>query len=283
MVTLAQRLADATQLLASVTETPRLDAEILLAHALGISRARLLARLQGPCNAPGFDAMLERRLAYEPIAYILGEWEFFSLSFRVTPPLLVPRPETEHLVEIVLEWIESGPATILDVGTGTGCVAVAIAATAPKARLVATDISPDALGLALANAERWGVADRIEFRAGDLFEALPAPSPAFDVICSNPPYVEESAWAGLPPVIRLYEDPHALLAGPDGLAVIRRLVGHARRYLRPGGLLAFEIGMGQDRAVREMLSSNGYEHVGFRRDLACIERIAFAHAPDHNG
>jgi len=279
MLTLGERLAKAAQLFVLVTDTPRLDAEILLAHALGISRAQLLARLRDPCDAPGFDALLKRRLEHEPIAYILSEWEFFSLAFRVTPPLFVPRPETEHLVEVVLGFIGNVSARVLELGTGTGCVAVAIAHNAPKTHLVATDINPKALKLAAENAQRHGVADRIEFRSGDLFEALPEKPGPFDVVCCNPPYVEEPAWSELPPVIRLHEDTQALLAGPDGLDVVRRLVCEARLYLRPGGLLAFEVGMGQYGKVHQMLLDNGYERVGFRRDLAGIERIVQAHAP----
>ena len=279
METFGERLARAAQLLVSVTETPRLDAEVLLAQAAGLSRAQLLARLKMPCEAPAFDAMLQRRLAHEPLAYILGEWEFFSLTFRVTPPLFVPRPETEHLVEVVLEHIGSHPAKVLDLCTGTGCVAVAIARNAPRTGLVATDIHPDALVVAAENAVRHGVSDRIEFKHGDLFQALDAPRDTYDVICANPPYVEDAAWPELPPVIRLYEDPRALLAGPEGLDVITRIAGQALRFLSPAGLLAIEVGEGQYGKVAEVLEKNGYENIGFRRDLAGIERVVTAHAP----
>lgn len=281
MTTFGEHLAEATRRLAPVTETPRLDAEILLAHALGLTRAALLARLRESHNVPSaFEIMLERRVAHEPIAYILGEWEFFSLGFYVPAPLLVPRPETEHLVEVVLETVGTAPACVLDVGTGTGCVGVAIAANAPRARVTATDINPDALATAARNAARHGVAERIEFHLGDLFDALPSGTELFDVVCSNPPYVEDTAWAELPAVIRLYEDPGALLGGLDGLDVVRRLVEEARGHLRPGGLLAFEIGMGQYSNVHHMLEASGYEGVGFRRDLGGIERIAFARVPE---
>lgn len=275
----AERLASATQSLSGVTETPRLDAEILLGRALGISRSSLLARLRDRAPAPAFDAMLERRAASEPIAYILGEWEFFSLRLKVTPPLLVPRPETEHLVEAVIEFVGQGPADILEIGTGTGCIAVAIARNAPKARLIATDISEIAIETAAENSRRHDAADRIVFRRGGLFDVITGTDPLFDVICSNPPYVEEDEWERLEPVIRLYEDPAALVAGHDGLDVIRRLAEEAQAYLKPAGLLAFEIGMGQRDAVNALLLQCGYENVGFRPDLAGIPRIALAQRP----
>ena len=277
MPTLAERLQHAAQCLALVTETPRLDAEILLAHALGVPRARLLARLGEHCAAPGFKESIERRLAYEPIAYILGEWEFYSLTFEVEPPLLVPRPETEHVVEAVLDSVADRPARVLDIGTGTGCIAVAIAHNAPRTQVCATDISVHALEVARRNAQRHGVAQRMDFRLGDLFDALDAAETLFDAICSNPPYVEERAWHELPPVIRLHEDPRALMAGPDGLDVVYRLVEQAKAHLCPGALLAFEIGMGQDSAVHDVLRDAGYHDLCFVRDLAGINRVAVAH------
>jgi release factor glutamine methyltransferase len=172
MPTLAQRLADATKRLASVTETPRLDAEILLAHALGMSRSQLLARLSDRPDVSRFGELVERRLAYEPLAYILGEWEFFSLTFKTPPPLLVPRPETEHLVECVLDHMRDRAAHVLDLCAGTGCVAIAVGVNAPHARVTATDTNPFALEVTRYNARRHGVVDRVEVRQGDLFDAL---------------------------------------------------------------------------------------------------------------
>lgn len=274
----AERIATATQSLAPITDTPRLDAEILLAHALRIPRASLLARLRECASVPEFDALLGRRLASEPIAYILGEWEFFSLLFRVRPPLLVPRPETEHLVESVLDFVGRSPAEVLEIGTGTGCVAVSVARNAPESRVVATDINPIAIETAAENCRRHGVDNRVTLQQGDLFKALHAHA-EFDVICSNPPYIEDGYWEHLPSVIRLYEDPGALLAGPEGLDVIRRLAESAPHYLRPGGLLAFEIGIGQHGAVEALLSAYGYHDIRFRPDLAGIPRIALAERP----
>jgi release factor glutamine methyltransferase len=290
----AERLAQAARLLQSVSDTPRLDAEILLAAALGVSRAKLLASLSERADAPAFDTCIERRLNYEPLAYILGEWEFFSLPFNVRPPLLVPRPETEHLVEAILDYKAVWDATrrdatrqcgwcppfkpfkILEIGAGTGCVSVAIAVNVPGAAIVATDLNPLAIDVARQNAERHGVLDRIAFRQGDLFGALESGDGPFDVVCSNPPYIEDAAWPDLSPVIRMHEDPRALLAGPDGLGVIRGIVNEAPDWLAPGGLLAFEIGMGQDTAVESMLRDGPYGDIRFRNDLACIRRIACA-------
>jgi len=274
--TLAQRLATATAALTPVTDTPRLDAEILLAHALGIARAKLLASLPETREAPLFDEWIERRLAFEPIAYILEEWEFFSLKFSTPPPLLVPRPETEHLVETALEYIGNKPARILEIGTGTGCIAVAIALNAPKCRIVATDLNPFAIETAAANAARHHCDDRITFRLGDLFDPLTETDAPFDVICSNPPYIEDNDWSELPPVIRLHEAPRALLAGKDGLDVIRRLLTGAPRCLKPAGLLAFEIDPAQSRAVTDLLLDQDYKNIKFRKDLSGSHRIAYA-------
>jgi release factor glutamine methyltransferase len=279
MPTLGQRLETATRALSDVSESARTDAEYLLAHALGIPRGRLLARLSESSAPGGFDELVQRRLAHEPVAYILGEWEFYSLDFEMRPPMLVPRPETEHLVEVVLEHFANRPVRILEIGTGTGCVAVAIAKHAPECSIVATDINPDALDLARRNAVRHGLDSRIEFREGNLFDALSSPDPPFDVICSNPPYVEESDFPNLSSTIRLYEDPRALVAGPDGLAVVRQIVARAPAYLAPGGLLALELGMGQYAIVRELLRNEAFEAPEVRRDLAGIERIVYARMP----
>jgi release factor glutamine methyltransferase len=262
-----------------MTDTPRIDAEILLAHALGIRRAALLARLNESPEVPGFESLVERRLNFEPVAYITGEWEFFSLAFKVHPPILVPRPETEHLVEAVLEFVGAAPARLLEIGAGTGCVILSVLHHAPHCVATATDVNPGALELAADNARRHHLEERITLAGGDLFAALPRDVEPFDVICSNPPYVEEGAWADLSPVIRLHEDPRALLAGKDGLDIVRRLAFEATAYLRPGGLLAFEIGMGQHKSVESILVENNYENVAFRKDLAGIERIALARKP----
>ncbi|MCP4643477.1 MAG: peptide chain release factor N(5)-glutamine methyltransferase [bacterium] len=275
----AQYLARAADRIASISETPRVDAEILLAHTLGCTRAQLLARLKESVDAPNFDALVQRRLDCEPIAYILGDWEFYSMTFLVGPPTLVPRPETEHLVEAVLDHIGEGPARVLELGTGTGCVALALAANAPACHVLATDIAAQALELASRNAEKHALTGRVSFAQGDLFEAVPDDAAPYDAVCSNPPYVETGAWPELSPVIRRHEDPDALLAGPDGLDVIRRIARDAQTYLKPGGLLAFEMGMGQTEAVCTLLEQHGYADIDVRPDLAGIGRVALARKP----
>lgn len=275
---LAQRLNAAAARLAAISETPLLDAEILMAHTLGMSRSALLAHLREPVDAPEFDLLVQRRANAEPIAYILGHWEFFSLDFSVRAPLLVPRPETEHLVETVLNYVGHRPARVLEIGTGTGCVSIAIAVNAPQTTVTATDIRADALAVAAANAYKHQVADRVTLLRGDLFEALETNEEPFDVICSNPPYVKEGDWDTLSPVIRLYEDRNALLAGPEGLAIIEPLVRNALRHLRKGGLIAFEMDDRQRDSANRLLMESGYANIAFTRDLAGLNRIASAHS-----
>jgi release factor glutamine methyltransferase len=273
----AEILRDAATRLEGVTETPRLDAELLLAHALGTTRAALLARLRERAPEDAFAPLLARRLEHEPIAYIVGTWEFFSLPFRIRPPTLVPRPETEHLVEEALRIVRAVEAPrVLDVATGSGCIAVSIACNAPACHVTATDIHPGAVELAQENAAAHGVAGRVAVGRGDLFEALPRGTPPFHVICANPPYVAESAWASLPPVIRLHEDPGALLAGADGLAVVERLLKEARGWLVPGGSLLCEIGEDQHESAGARARSAGYQDVHFLRDLAGHARVLAA-------
>ncbi len=279
MTTVGEWLAHGEQSLGAVTETPRLDAEILLCESLSFTRPQLLARLSDPAEPESYQALLDRRAAHEPIAYILGEWEFYSLPLFVTPPLLVPRPETEHLVDRVLRFIGNERARVLDLCTGTGCVAISVAKNAPTAHVVASDISPIAIEVAERNAARHEVDDRMSFRQGDLFDVLDQAVEPFDVVCANPPYVEAGEWDALDPVIRLYEDPGALKAGVDGLDFIRRIAASAPVHLREGGLLAMEIGAGQADAARAIVQEHGYQNVEFEPDLAGIERILLAQKP----
>jgi release factor glutamine methyltransferase len=266
-------LRDATMRLAACTETPRLDAEYLLAHVLGISRSGLLARLHSECPpealAP-FEHLLTRRTNFEPIPYILGRWEFFGLDLICRAPMLVPRPETEHLVEVALAHLATTPGPVLDLCTGTGCVALAIAMHAPGCPVTALDINPEAVGLAQENASLH--AADLTVYTGDLFAALPAPA-RFEVITANPPYVEQGAWEGLSPSITRHEDPRALLAGEDGLDCVRRIMQEAPDWLLPGGLLALEIGETQSPAVMELLTAAGFQEVAATNDLTGIERI----------
>jgi len=272
--TIGETLRDTERRLATNSESPRLDAEFLLAHAMGMERPRLLARLGEPLPQLAFEPLVLRRLAGEPVAYILGSWEFYSLEIEVEAPALVPRPETEHLVEAILEFIGEDPARVLDLCTGTGCVAIAIAKNAPRARVLAADIAPGYVALARRNAARHGLRDRCSAAQGDLFGAVPAGEAPFDAICANPPYVAQEEWSALSETIQRYEDPRALLSGREGLDCIRRITAEAQRFLRPGGLLAIEIGYRQAVAVRRLLEAEDYRGIHFRRDLAGIERIA---------
>jgi release factor glutamine methyltransferase len=225
------------------SESPRLDAEVLLAHVRACPRIALYTAF-GETVPDGerarFRDLVRRRGAGEPVAYLVGQREFFSLAFAVSPAVLVPRPETEGLVVRAIDLCRAAPAGIrlLDVGTGSGAIAVAIAKHVTTARLVATDSSPEAIAVARDNAGRHGVADRIEFVTCDL---VPSGGP-WDVIVSNPPYVREDEFPSLPPDVRLHEPRTALVAGPTGVEVVTRLVDAAARVLVPGGWLLVEIG-----------------------------------------
>lgn len=273
MATVREALAVTAERLAAVTDTPDLEANLLAGHAWGWNRTRLILERDSPCDVSVLEPLVRRRLAAEPVAYILGQWEFFSLEFDVEAPLLVPRPETEHLVEQALEFLGDEAGRVLDLCTGTGCVAIALAANAPACDVWATDLNPVAVRVARQNARRNKV--QVTISEGDLFAALPADGDRFHVIVANPPYVESSAWEGLAPDIRLYEDRAALLSGDDGLDCVRRIVAEAPRWLQPGGLLAMEIGERQGAAVIELLQDRGFHTVGLTRDLAGHERIVY--------
>ena len=253
------------------------DAALLLLHMLGISRAELLAnpdRTLTPEQESLFGGFIARRLTHEPIQYITGEQEFFGLPLRVTPVVLIPRPETEHLVEAVLLEVDgSAPLTIADVGTGSGAIAIALADRLPSARIFATDISPAALELAAENAAQNHVANRIRFVETDLLEALRSEEP-FDVVVSNPPYVAFSDGKDLHPQVRDFEPATALFATGNGLDIYRRLIPEAGELLKPNGLLALEIGQGQQAAVAALLES--WDEVRFVVDLQQIPRVALA-------
>ncbi|OPX19429.1 MAG: protein-(glutamine-N5) methyltransferase, release factor-specific [Desulfobacca sp. 4484_104] len=260
---------------------PRAAAQVLLAHCLGLERLDLYLQYNKPLSAEeltSFKILIRRRLTGEPTQYITGHQEFWSLDFLVTPAALIPRPETEILIEAVLEQIQQpdfplaqGP--LLDVGTGSGVLAVVLARTLPGFRLIALDLSAAALALAQENARRLGAADRISFVQGDLFQPL-VPRPCFAVIVANPPYVPTSDWQRLPREIRAFEPRAALDGGPDGLAVIRRLISTAHRYLLPGGLLALEIGQGQAEAVLDLIAhQTAYGPAQLHRDYQQIQRV----------
>ncbi len=229
-------------------EEPRLDAEVLLTHALGITRAQLLAHPQRQLSSTeltGYRQLIERRARREPLAYIVDHKEFYGLDFFVDPRVLIPRPETELLVEKAIEISQPQPV-IADVGTGSGAIAVSLAVHLPQALIYATDASSVALEVAARNCRRHGVQDRVHLLQGRLLEPLPGP---VDLIVANLPYVSEVEWAQLPPEIRCYEPREALYGGPDGLDHIRRLLAQAGNYLRPEGSILLEIGATQSEAV----------------------------------
>ncbi len=264
---------------AAGVESAQLDAELLMAEAADVTRARLLAD-SVPLSAAAlarFEAYVARRAGREPLAYITGRKEFFSLEFAVTPAVLIPRPETETIVAGALRAIAPRPAArVLDLGTGSGAIAIAIAANAPHARIVATDISKAALEVARASAVRLRVADRIEIRPGDCWQALEDPAlrfDPFDLIVSNPPYIEAAAIPDLAPEIRDFEPGIAVVGGADGLEFYRRIFGGARAFSAPRGELMVEIGAGQAEAVFRICREAGCSEAESIPDLAGIERV----------
>jgi release factor glutamine methyltransferase len=263
--------------LSSTSQYPRRDAELILAHVLGCDPTALLTHPERPLSAKeadGFESLLKRRLANEPVQYLTGEQEFYGLLFEVSPDVLIPRPETEHLVEAVLERFdrEANPR-IVDVGTGSGAIAVAIAHALPRSQVTAVDSSPEALVVARSNAERHGVMDRMSFLQSDLLAA--AERTQFDVVVSNPPYVADGEV--LEPQVAHYEPHSALYAGPTGLEIYERLIPQARAVLKPQGWLMMEIGYGQQAALDALLA--GWSEVGFVPDLQGIPRVVQAQKP----
>ena len=253
-----------------------LDARLLAEHVLGWTTERFFTDAnqdEPPAFRAKFGVLVDRRAAHEPFAYIVGHEEFWGLQFEVTPAVLIPRPETELLVELALAEIpREASLKIADVCTGSGCVAVSIAHGRAAVAIVAADASEPALEVARRNATRHMVADRIGFRRTDLLEGLDGP---FDLIVANPPYVAERDRPTLQPEVVDHEPALALFAGDDGLDVIRRLLPQAETRLRPGGLLLFEFGFGQADAVMQLISRTaGLTMVALRRDLQDIPRVA---------
>jgi len=262
-------LGGAVDALAAVgVETPRLDAELLLAEATGWERARLTAEPETGVPAAAarlFGEMVRRRLRREPVAYIVGRKGFRHIELEVDRRVLIPRPETELLVELALEV---DPQGVLDMGTGSGAIALAIADELPACEVIATDTSAAALEVARANAERLGLADRVEF----VEAMLPPDADGLDLIVANLPYVAESEWSGLEPEVTRWEPREALLAGPDGLDVLRVAIPAAAAA---APALALEVGAGQAPAVSELLFEAGFAKVETGPDLAGIPRIVW--------
>jgi release factor glutamine methyltransferase len=263
--------------------SPRLDAEVLLAEALHCRRIELYTAFNDPVAddvRSVFRELVRRRAAGEPVAYLVGHREFYSLSFAVTSDVLIPRPETEHLVVQVLELLRDRPAEppprVVDVGTGSGAIVISVARHAPACRLTAVDISEAALAVARRNARQHDVAERIDFLVSDLLEALP-PQPAFDLVVSNPPYVSQAEWERLGADVRDHEPKLALVAGSTGTETIVRLVSQAAPRLRAGGWLLMEISPMIEPAVRDILQQQGdYQQPSTAKDLAGLARVVAA-------
>lgn len=262
-------------------DAPRLTAELLLGHVLGCSRVRLYVDLDRPLSAEElatYRGLINRRVQGEPTQYLVGEKHFYNRTFVVDERVLIPRPETELLVDEVLQHLPlKTPSRVLDLCTGSGCIALSIAAERPYASVWAVDISKDALEVARLNAERLGVGPRVTLRVGDLFRGLPEDA-RFDVIVSNPPYVATGELAGLQREVQR-EPKLALDGGDDGLDLVRRLVAEAPGWLRPGGHLAMEIGENQGPATLALLRSAGFEDARIVRDLERHDRFAWGRAP----
>ncbi len=257
-------------------DSPLLDAELLMCHALGCSRTELVARIDAqisPVAATEFAGYVGRRTKREPLAYITGYREFYGLPFRVTPATLIPRQESEFLVDAAVSLLKDHANPLMaDVGVGSGCIGISIAIALPSAQLYGTDISRDALGVARSNAVSLGVGGRTRFVQGDLLG--PLAGLAFDIIISNPPYIPSGDMNGLEPEVAEFEPRLALDGGYDGLDLYRRLAESAAGCLEIGGTLAVEMGIDQSSAVQHIFRLNGFSNVRVIQDYSGIERVA---------
>lgn len=284
-MTLLEAIAEAAALLSQQPDLHHFagrDAELLFLHVTGDARTVLYTDSRRPVSERDlhtFRALIARRAAGEPIQYITGEQEFYGISLKVTPAVLIPRPETELLVEAALERLPKDRRLhIIDVGTGSGAIAIAVAKHLPMAMLTAVDLSKAALAVAEENAARNGLSDRVVFLQSDLLQAVATGAP-FDAVLSNPPYIPITDREHLHRQVRDHEPETALFAGDDGLAIYRRLIPQAATMLRPGGLLALEFGYGQRPEIQELLRE--WDGVHFLSDLQGIPRVALALAPVH--
>jgi release factor glutamine methyltransferase len=265
-----------SQLKQAGIRNPERDAELLLLYTTGLSRTDLITQPEHGLTADEenrYREAIARRVLSEPVQYITGEREFYGLRFAVTPGVLIPRPETEHLVEAALERIPPNtPFRIADVGTGSGAIAIALAVARPLAKITATDISPVALQVAKENAAAHGVADRVTFRESDLLDNV-VPS-EYDLVVSNPPYIADGEREILDVEVRDYEPARALFAGPTGLEIYERLIPQASHVLQPGGWLIMEIGAGQHLQLSRLLKD--WSNISFVPDLQGIPRVVLA-------
>jgi release factor glutamine methyltransferase len=284
-MTLRQAITNAAAELAAnphLTEHAHRDAELLLLHTLQISRVTLIAHPDRDLSADQhslYQIAISRRLQLEPVQYITGKQEFYGLHLHVSPAVLIPRPETEHLVEAVLALLPNNqPLKLADIGTGSGAIAIALAVHLPLAQITALDLSTKALAVAASNAREHNVANRIDFLESDLLAAVGQPTETFDAIVSNPPYIPEADRPTLHPQVREHEPSSALFAGETGLDIYRRLIPQALSALKPNGLLALEIGHGQREPITRLLA--GWNDISFVNDLQQIPRVALARKPN---
>jgi release factor glutamine methyltransferase len=258
---------------------PRREAEILLAHVLGTDRGVVVARRPDPLGdeaAARFEGLVLRRERREPLQYLTGEQEFMGLSFRVDPRVLVPRPETEGVVEAALALPPPHGGRVADLGTGSGCIAVAVAIARPDLGIVATDASSDALDVARENASRNGTLDRIEFILADFATPPPGLEGTFDAVLSNPPYVSEGEWQGLSPEVRDHEPRIALVPGETGLEGYEGVAATAARLLKPRGAIVLELGFKREEGARAAVLAAGLAEVRVLPDLRGIPRVLVA-------
>lgn len=257
-------------------ESPRLDAQVLLAHALNCRRTDLYVRFETEPTAEQrtkFREMVKSRATGTPVAYLVGEKEFYLLPFVVSPAVLIPRPATETLVLSALEVVKSiASPMILDIGTGSGCIAVAMAVQNKSVRVVATDISADALAVARRNANKHGVSERATFIHGNLFSTIDSDT-KFDAIVSNPPYIPTADLATLMKDVKDHEPSLALDGGPEGYTAINRIIEQSQTFLKPGGTLLIEVGVGQAEATAEKFQETEYRDIVIRKDTDGIARV----------
>ena len=267
-------------------ESPRLSAELMLGRVLNLERLQLYLRFDQPLKPDelaAFKKLLLRRRAHEPMAYILGSREFYGLDILVGPGVLVPRPESEHLVEQGLKALEGvAEPRILDLCTGSGCVALALAQERPDAQVIGVDISKEALAFAQRSTDKLELSQCLQWLAGDLYDPLAAAGGFFHLITANPPYVREDEWEGLAAEVREYEPRQALVSGQNGLEMIHQIIAGSRAFLQPFGVLLMEVGAGQSKAALNIASQTGiFERVSAVQDLAGIERVVVCQRGDY--
>ena len=266
-------------------DSPRLSAELLLSHVVGLKRIELYTQFDKPVAKQQLDMLhdlVKRAGQNEPIAYLVGRTEFYSLELNITTDCMIPRPETELLVARAIEFLRTrrtGTQFVCDLCTGSGCIAVAIAGNYPNARIIATDICDAALAIAAGNVEKYQLGDRITLLCGDLFDPIISGLDVneFDLIVSNPPYVSDAEYEKLDKNVKDYEPKIALFAGVDGLDIYRRIIEKAEQFLKPGAALMLEIGYAQGRAVKELLEQTGvFAEIKIEKDFHNNDRIVSA-------